>query len=160
MTLRWKSRSPTGRFSLVRSIEIGADVASVFEWWGRYEELPRIMENVRRTKRIDEGCVLWDVDVLGHQVVWEGRIVDVVPEKLVRWESSWGARNSGEVRFEWLARDRTRLTVEIEYAPRGFLENLGARLGLLDLHVQRDLASFRRFVETTPDRSAAVSAAT
>lgn len=148
MALFWKRRNAAGRFSLARSIELGVDVSTVFECWGRYEEYPKIMENVRRIKRIDEDRVLFDVDVLGHQLVWEARVVDVVPEKVLRWESSWGARNAGRIRFEALAEDRARLTVEIEFEPRGFLENLGARIGLPNLHLQRDLASFRRFVES------------
>jgi uncharacterized membrane protein len=145
--MRWKTRNPMGRFTLSESIEIDASVESVFADWNRIEDFPRFMESVRRTKRIDERRVLWDVDIAGHQVVWEARIIECVPEKLVRWESSWGAPNSGEVRFEDLAADRTRLTASIEFLPQRGLEHLGARLALVDLHVRRDLERFRRFAE-------------
>lgn len=145
--MRWKTKNPLGRFMLRESTEIDADVESVFAHWNRFEDFPRFMKSVRRTKRIDEQRVLWDVDIAGHQIVWEGRIVELVPEKLLRWESSWGAPNSGEVRFEDLADDRTRLTVSIEYLPRRALEQVGARFGLADHHVRRDLECFRQFVE-------------
>lgn len=144
----WKRRYRLGRFSLVETLEIDADVGRVFTHWQRFEDLPRFMEHVRRTKCIAPERVLWDIDISGHQVVWEAHIVACVPEKLIRWESSWGAPNWGEVRFEALPGSRTRLTVAIEYQPRGILEYIGARLGLADLHVRRDMGRFRRHVES------------
>lgn len=143
----WRTKNPLGHFTLRESIEIGDRVDGVFAHWNRYDDFPRFMDNVRRTKRIDEQRLLWDVDIAGHQVVWEARIVEVVPEKLIRWESSWGASNFGEVRFEALSDARTRLTVDIEYRPRGSLEHLGARIGLAEHHVRHDLERFRQHVE-------------
>jgi uncharacterized membrane protein len=146
--MRWKTKNPLGRFTLRESIEIDEDVASVFVRWNRYEDFPRFTDSVRRTKRIDEECVLWDIDIMGHQVVWEARIVESVPEKLVRWESSWGASNWGEVRFEAVSGGRTHLTVSIGFQPQRVLEHLGARFGLVDLYVRRDIERFREFVES------------
>lgn len=148
----WKTKDPLGRFELCESIVIDREVASVFAHWNRFEEFPRFMGSVRRTKRIDGQCVLWDIDIAGHQVVWEARIVELVPEKLMRWESRWGAANAGEVHFEALEGPRTRVTVRIEFEPRRALARLGARFGLVDRHVRRDLDHFRRFVESVgPD---------
>ena len=129
------------------SIDIDAPVAVVFACWDRVEDFPRVMENVRRTKRIDEHTVLWDVDMLGRQLVWEARVLEREPDKRIRWTSRWGAPNSGEVRFEPLPGERTRLSLDLSYQPRGVLERLGARMGVLDHHVHRDLLMFRRYVE-------------
>jgi len=155
--MRWKRLNARGCFTLSESIEIDADVARVFATWNRYETFPSFMESVRRTRRIDAQRVLWDVDVVGHQVVWEAHIVELVPEELVRWESSWGAPNAGEVRFESPADGVTALTVDIEYHPQGWRESLGARIGLVDLHVRRDLARFREFLEDDPRAAAGAS---
>lgn len=147
---RWKRTNGTnaaGSFSLSETLEVAAPPALVFEYWVRYEEFPAFMESVRRTKCIDERRVLWDIDVMGRQIVWEARITRIVPNRVVRWESTWGASHAGEVRFEALAEGRTRLTAEIDYRPRGLLQQLGARVALLDLHVRRDLERFRSFVE-------------
>ncbi len=143
----WKTKDPLGCFTLRESIEIDEEVETVFGHWNRFEDFPRFMESVRRTKCIGENRVLWDVDIAGRQIVWEARIVESVPEKLVRWESSWGAPNSGEARFDALSDGRTRLTVSIEFRPHRVLEHLGARFGLPDLHVRRDLERFAHFVE-------------
>lgn len=135
------------RFRVERSIEVDAAIGRVFSRWSRYEDFPRFMESVRRTKRIDDRRMLWDVDILGRQFVWEALVVENNPEKSICWNSTWGVSNRGEVRFESLSDDRTRITIEIEYRPRGFLECLGARSGLVDLHVSRDLAHFRSVIE-------------
>lgn len=148
--MRWKTKNALGRFTLRETVVIDSEVGCVFAHWNDYEKFPHFMDSVRRTKQIDAQRVLWDVDVAGHQVVWEARIVQFVPEKLVRWQSSWGAWNSGEARFERLPEARTRMSVAIEFLPWGPVEILGARLGLVDLHVRRDLARFRRFVEDLP----------
>jgi uncharacterized membrane protein len=138
-------RSPS--FRSVQSIEIDAPVEAVFARWTRYEELPRFIRSVRRVKCIDASQILWDAEIGGRQVVWEARVLESVPQKLVRWESRWGAANRGEVRFEVLPGGRTRLEVEVEIRPQGLLERLGARLGLLDLHLKRDLERFAYAVE-------------
>jgi len=145
--LRRRTAKRARGFTLVESVEIDAPVEDVFARWEAYETLPRVMESVRRTKCIDEHRVLWDVDIGGHQLVWAARIVERSPGKSIRWESTWGVRNCGEVRFEAPSEGRTRLTVEVAYRPRGLVEHLGARFGLADIHVRADLQRFRRFVE-------------
>lgn len=142
-----ESRSTGGRRSLLEEVVIEAPVAQVFDCWNRYEELAARTEAVRRASRIGGGRVLWDVDMLGRQVVWEARIVLWVPGRLVRWESTWGARHSGEVRFAGRSDGRTELEVQIDYRPQGLLERLAAWLGLVDLQVRRDLSLFRRSLE-------------
>jgi uncharacterized membrane protein len=136
------------------SIEIDARVNEVFAQWTRFESLPRLMDGVRHAKRIDERHILWDADVSGHQVVWEAEILEVVPCKRIRWRSRWGAVNSGEVGFEELGDRRTLLTVDLSYRPRGLIEQLGAHLRLVGPRIVRDLAQFRRCVESRARREA------
>lgn len=141
---------PDRAFETEESIEIDADVHRVFGEWSRVERFPRMLESVRRTKRIDEVRVLWDLDILGHQIVWESTVEEIIPQRLIRWRSIWGARNTGEARFEPLPGSRTRLTVQITYRPKGLLERLGAHLRLVGFHLRRDLARFKGFVERLP----------
>lgn len=134
------------------TIELAADVGRVYRQWTRFEELPRLMDGVRHARQIDERRVLWDVDVFGHQIVWEAEIVESVPNRRIRWATRAGVRQAGEVAFEALPGDRTRLTVEICHRPQGVLERLGARLGLPELRIRRDLAHFRRALERSQPR--------
>lgn len=142
-----KAKEPKFR-SLSAAIDIDAEVGDVYSAWIRYEDFPRFMHSVRRTKRIDEQRVLWDVDVAGHQIVWEARIIEATPQKCIRWASSWGQAVSGRVEFEPLDGERTRLRVEIQYRPNGLLQRIGAALRLPRSAVRRDLMQFRNYVET------------
>lgn len=137
------------------AIEIDAPVDRAFALWTRYESLPRLLESVRRTKIIDDRRVLWDVDIGGQQLVWEARILALEPDTRIRWESTWGTPNRGELCFERLLGERARMTVSIDYGPRGLLEHIGARLGLVDWNVRRDLERFRRFAESPAGRAEA-----
>jgi uncharacterized membrane protein len=136
------------------SIEIDAAVPEVFGAWSRFEELPRWTAGLRHAKRIDARHILWDAEIFGHQVVWEAEIVELVPDKRIRWASCRGAPNAGEVTFEELPGGRTRVSVDVRYRPQGFLERTGARLGLLTLRIRRDLDRLRRVVEAAPSPEA------
>jgi uncharacterized membrane protein len=149
-----KGQAATQRrsFRLIESVDIDAPVDRVFALWTRYEELPGRTGGVRRVKCIDASQILWDVDIGGRQLVWEASIVECVPPKLLRWETRWGASHRGQLRFEALPGDRTRLKVEIDYRPQGLIEHLGAWLGIVDHHVSRELRRFRQAVERSADR--------
>jgi uncharacterized membrane protein len=148
--MRWKAEIPLERFHVRQSIETDAPVESVYALWIHYEDFPHLTESVRHTKCVGEHRVVWDIDIKGRQVVWEAQIVEAVAQELVRWESRWGARNSGTVRFERFPGDRTRLTVEIEYERQGFVEHLGSRCGVVDHCAQSDLDRIRNFAENLP----------
>jgi uncharacterized membrane protein len=136
-------------YRVVHTVEVEGSPERVFASWTRFEDLPLFMECVRRVKRIDERRVLWDVDIWGRQVVWEGLILEQVPGKGMRWESVWGAPNSGELHLEALPGERTRLVLEIRYEPRHLLERIGARLGAVDRCVRRELARFQQVMART-----------
>lgn len=138
-----RSRRPQ---QLERSITIGEPRERVFAEWIRYEELPRKMEGVRRIKCIDPEHVLWDVEIGGRQVVWEARISEVVPPERIAWTSTWGVRNRGSVRFEARTATQTRVTVRIDFHPRGWLETLGAWFDIPARAVADALAGFRAFL--------------
>jgi uncharacterized membrane protein len=129
------------------SIEIDADIRETFEYWTHLEDLPGMMGSLRRACRIDDRRILWDTDICGHQLVWESEIIEVVPEQRVRWRSRRGMRSLGKASFEELADGRTLLSLEIRYEPQHPLGRLGARLGMVDHRLRRDLAQFKRAVE-------------
>ncbi len=146
--MRWKTPGPIRPRSLCQSVEIAADRAEVFAHWTRFEHFPEFMQSVQRAKRISDRRVLWDVVIAGHQLVWEARIVDLVPDTCIRWESRRKPRMTGEVRFEQIGPRRTRLTAEIDYRPDSLLERMGSRLGWVDDCVRRELAAFRDHVQS------------
>src|SRR6266542_4928272 len=73
------------------------------------------------------------------------RPVDTV-RGFIAWRSIGGTPNAGTVTFA-PSEKGTRLSLMLEYEPRGAAEKTGDILGVLDRRVQGDLARFKRFIE-------------
>ena len=143
------------RWTLRCEREIDVEPGRAFELWTRYSDLPRAIACVRRIQRIGAGRTLWDVDVGGYQLVWEAWVTEQSPGRSLRWTSRWGTPNQGEIRFEPLPDGRSRAIVEIEYAPSGLLERLGARLGIVRREIEGALADFAAWAPNAPRRARA-----
>jgi hypothetical protein len=62
--------------------------------------------------------------------------------------------NKGEITFEELAPDRTKINVLIAYEPEGILEKAGDILGIPSARVDGDLLRFKDFIEAKREASA------
>ena len=129
------------------SVDIDSAPDRVFELWLRLERLPQVLESIQRVQRVSERRTLWDADVYGRQFVWEAEVTLDEPTRRLSWKSRAGAPNQGNVQALDLPGGATRLEVEIHCQPRGLLEKLGARLGLLRRLVDRELERFRVHAE-------------
>jgi uncharacterized membrane protein len=59
-----------------------------------------------------------------------------------------GATNAGVVTFHRLRDDRTKIMLQMEYDPEGFVENNGDLFGVASLRVKGDLERFKEFIES------------
>ena len=87
--------------------------------------------------------------VAGVDREWDAEITEQVPEERISWHSVSGPDNGGTVLFEPIDADRTRLTMMMDYDPKGFVENAGDVLGVVERRVEGDLERFRSFIEKT-----------
>ena len=133
------------------AVDVNAPPALAYAHWCDLEALPDILRAVRRVQPIGPDHSLWEVDVGGHHMVWEAKTHLREPGKRVAWHSLRGTRSRGEVRFEPIPGGGTRICVALDYRPRGWVERLGAWLGLLDAQVRADLGDFRAFLERRAD---------
>jgi uncharacterized membrane protein len=70
------------------------------------------------------------------------------PDQRVAWQTVAGeARHTGEVVFESLESDRTRVTVRIDWEPSDLVERIGDAIGVDDQQVRADTKRFKKFVE-------------
>jgi uncharacterized membrane protein len=58
------------------------------------------------------------------------------PDQRVRWESTSGARNNGEVSFERLDAGSTRVNLVMDWEPRGVVQKTGEALGFDERQVE------------------------
>ena len=71
-----------------------------------------------------------------------------MPDVKIAWRSISGdAPNAGEVRFEPVDGERTRVHLALEYEPQGAIENVGDKLGVLSARLQTTVRDFKKYVE-------------
>lgn len=143
-----------------KSIEIFAPVEDCYRIWTEFEQFPRFMKNVQAVEPTGDPKVWhWVVEgPLGKTVEWDAQLTEMQPNEVVAWQSVRNAevRNAGEVHFEDLGNNKTRIDVSMSYEPpAGVVGELVADLFKNPEHmVEEDLEQFKRLVtEDTQPRT-------
>jgi uncharacterized membrane protein len=132
-----------------KSVEVKAPVNAVYNQWTQFEEFPRFMAGVKQVKQLDDTHLHWRAEVWGKDKEWDAEITEQVPDQRIAWRSTTGdAPNAGQVRFEALGPDRTRVHLAMEYEPQGVVENVGDKLGAMTARVQSSVNDFKKFIES------------
>jgi uncharacterized protein YndB with AHSA1/START domain len=129
------------------SIDINAPLRAVYNQWTLFEEFPRFMEGVEEVRQDGPRNLFWKARIAGKEKQWEAEILEQVPDQRIVWQSIDGTSNRGEVTFEPLDEERTRVILTMEYEPEGFLEKAGDALGIPSGRAEGDLKRFRDFIE-------------
>jgi uncharacterized membrane protein len=130
-----------------KSIEVDVPVRTAYNQWTQFEEFPHFMEGVQNVKQLDDKRLHWHAKVAGKEEQWDATITEQTPDRMVAWRSTSGAPNGGQVTFESLGANQTRVTARMEYEPEGVVEKAGDALGFMDRRVQGDLNRFKEFIE-------------
>jgi uncharacterized membrane protein len=130
-----------------KSIEVDVPVSTAYNQWTQFEDFPRFMEGVKGVSQIDDKSLEWTAEVAGVKRSWRAEIVDQTPDRRISWRSTSGARHNGVVTFEPLGDGRTRVSLEMDVDPEGFVENVADALGILDRRIEGDLERFKEFIE-------------
>ena len=132
-----------------KSVEVQVPVHTAYNQWTQFEEFPRFMPGVKEVKQLDDTHVHWHAEIWGKDKEWDAEITEQVPDRKIAWRSISGdAPNAGEVRFEPVGPDRTRIHLAMAYEPQGAVENVGDALGLLNARVQATVEDFKKFIES------------
>ncbi|MYW94173.1 SRPBCC family protein [Amycolatopsis rubida] len=134
--------------TITKSVDVDADVSTVYNQWTQFEEFPRFMEGVDRIEQVDDTHTHWTVSVAGATRQFDATITEQNPDERVAWKSDSGPDHAGVVTVHRLDDTTTRVTVQMDIDPEGFVENVADKLGILDRRVQSDLDRFKKFIET------------
>jgi uncharacterized membrane protein len=132
---------------LQKSIEVDRPLDQVYNQWTQFEEFSRFMEGVKSVKQLDDTRLHWVAEIGGKEKEWTAKIIEQIPDHRIAWESESGEFTSGVVSFQSLGPNRTRVTLEISYDPKGFVENAGDAIGVVSRRVENDLKRFKEFLE-------------
>jgi len=128
-------------------VDVNVPVPVAYDQWTQFEDFPKFMEGVRKVDQLDDKRMHWVVEIAGKTEEYDAEITEQVPDQRIAWRSSSGPKNSGLVSFHSLDANRTRVLLQMEYEPRGAVENAGDMLGVVSMRLQGDLDRFKKFIE-------------
>ncbi|MEV6623046.1 SRPBCC family protein [Amycolatopsis sp. NPDC051106] len=133
--------------TITKSVDVEADVSTVYNQWTQFTEFPRFMEGVDRIDQVDDTHTHWTISVAGVTKQFDATITEQNRDERVAWKSDTGPNHAGVVTVHRLDDTHTRVTVQMDIDPEGFVENVADKLGILDHRVQGDLDRFKTFIE-------------
>ena len=134
--------------TIEESIEVRVPLHTAYNQWTQFKEFPRFMEGVERIDQLDDTRLHWVAEVGGKTQEWDAVITEQRPDERVAWRNTTGATNAGVVTFHRISDDTTRVMVQMEYEPEGFVESVGDALGLAKRRTKGDLERFKEFIES------------
>ncbi len=130
-----------------KSIEVNVPAHTAYNQWTQFEEFPRFMEGVKEVRQLDAKRLHWRAEIMGKEVEWDAEITQQTPDRMISWQSTTGSPNNGTVRFDSVTDNKTRITLDLEYEPKGTTEKIGDTLGLVSSRVEGDLKRFKEYIE-------------
>jgi uncharacterized membrane protein len=134
--------------TIEKSIQIKVPVRTAYNQWTQFEEFPRFMEGVESVKQLDDTRLHWVANVGGERKEWDARITEQIPDQRIAWRGDGGEFTSGVVSFQPLGANETRVTVRLNYEPKGVTEKVGDALGMVSRRVEGDMQRFKDFIES------------
>jgi uncharacterized membrane protein len=133
--------------SVVESIDVKVPVSTAYNQWTQFEDFPKFMEGVEKVTQKDDTHLFWKAEIAGQDREWDAEITEQTPDQRIAWRSTTGAENAGVVTFHRIDDETTRVTLQMDVDPEGFVENVGTGLGFLERRVKGDLERFKEFIE-------------
>ncbi|MEY2470649.1 MAG: hypothetical protein QOF21_3347 [Actinomycetota bacterium] len=133
--------------TIEESIDVEVPVQTAYNQWTQFEEFPKFMEGVESVTQLDDTHVHWIADIGGAKREWDAEIVEQHPDERVSWRATSGANNAGVVTFHKLDPETTRIMLQLEFDPDGFVEQVGDKLGFVRGRATGDLKRFKKFIE-------------
>jgi len=133
--------------TVTKSIDVDVPISTAYNQWTQFETFPEFMSGVESIQQIDDTHTHWKVDIGGVEREFDAEITEQHPDERVAWASTDGKTHAGVVTFHRLAEAETRVTVQLDWEPEGFVEKVGAVVGVDDMQVARDLTMFKQMIE-------------
>ncbi|NEB74678.1 SRPBCC family protein [Streptomyces sp. SID14478] len=141
--------------SLLESIDLNAPVSTAWELWSDVSRWPAFLSHVRLVEPLDERRFAWQLELPGADKNFVAELTEVIPQDRIAWHTVEGVHHAGVVTFHRLSDTTSRVTLQIEYDPKGFIERLGALTNLDAALANYDLGEFQKLAEVTahPDKA-------
>ena len=133
---------------IIETIDVSVPVTTAYNQWTQFEEFPKFLDEVESIQQVTETLTVWKVKVGGFERTFEANISEQHPDERVAWTSTGGeVDHAGVVTFHKLGDSETRVTVQLDWEPKGLLEKLGSAVGVGSHAVKKDLKNFKEYIE-------------
>ncbi|WIM94801.1 SRPBCC family protein [Actinoplanes oblitus] len=129
-------------------VDVNVPVRTCYDQWTQFEEFPRFMDGVAEIHQLDDTHLHWKTTIAGVTREFDAEITEQLPDERVAWTATEGEKQAGVVTFHRLDDTHTRVTVQLDFDPQGFVETAGDKLGMVDRRVKGDLHRFKEFIES------------
>lgn len=136
---------------LEHSVQVEVDIPIELSWdlWSDLEQMPRWMKWIDSVHVLEDNPELsrWKLATGGLEFSWLSRILKLVPNQIIQWESVDGLPNRGAVRF-YDRQGSSIVKLSVAYAIPGLLGQLMDNLFLgrvVESTIQADLERFREY---------------
>ncbi|WP_431783663.1 SRPBCC family protein [Streptomyces chumphonensis] len=129
------------------SIELDVPVRAAYNQWTQFEDFPHFMDGVERVDQVTDASTHWVTKIAGVEREFDADITEQIPDERIAWTSVSGPKQAGVVTFHHLDADRSKVMLQMEYAPEAFAEAVGDTLGLVRRKTKGDLERFKTFIE-------------
>lgn len=140
------------------SVIVEAPVARAYEYWSNLENLPNFMSNIEEVQAMGLDRTHWRVKgPLGAKMEFDALTTRQEENRAIAWNTVEGeVQTSGEVSFQELGPERTRVEVTMNYSdpPGGRLGEVGSRfVASPQAMMDQDLEYFKEIMEglATPE---------
>ncbi|MCO5999430.1 SRPBCC family protein [Actinoallomurus rhizosphaericola] len=133
--------------SVMESIDVHVPVHTAYNQWTQFEDFPQFMEGVEEIRQVNDTLTHWKVKVAGASREYDAQITEQRPDERIAWTSVEEPKNAGVVTFHRLDDDNTRVALQLEVEPEGFLENVADKTGMVKHRAKNDLKRFKEFIE-------------
>lgn len=139
----------------MKAIDIDVPVRTAYNQWTQFESFPAFMDGVDAVDQLDAEHQRWQVEIGGVSREFVSKITEQEPDQRIAWRSTKGPNTAGVVTFHRMGERKSRVTLQMEFDPEGFLEQVGDKLGFVAHKVDGDLQRFKRFIESRGQESGA-----
>ncbi|WP_329459877.1 SRPBCC family protein [Streptomyces sp. NBC_01497] len=138
--------------SLMESVDVQVPVSVSWSLWSDVTSWPRFLHHVERVDRIDDRHFAWKLSLPGADKMFVAELTEVVREDRIAWRTTEGVHHAGVVTFHRISDTASRVALQIEYDPHGFIEHLGALTNLDSTLANYDLGQFQQLADETAAR--------
>ena len=134
--------------NIKQSVDVDVPVRTAYDQWTQFETFPQFMEGVESITQLSSTTNEWTVEVGGATRRFTTEIVQPEPDMRIAWRTVDGdTGHAGVVTFHKLSDTTTRVNLDMDVEPEGFIEQVGDKLGFISRRVKGDMERFKEFIE-------------